>query len=162
MDVECIVEAGNLVGECPLWHPGENSVYWMDINGFAVQRYSLDKRKTKIWHFREVVCALSLTTDPEWMLVALGSRLILWAPATDKRIDYCHPGLASEPFERRGERRQWVLLDWQHAQQCGSRWRAPGSFRRYCGRAWESGTGWCGYNAIRRVGSSHATPWGVP
>jgi sugar lactone lactonase YvrE len=91
IDVECIVEAGNLVGECPLWHPQENSVYWTDINGFTIRRHSLDKRTTKTWHFQDVVCALSLTTDPGWMLVALGARLILWSPATDERIDYCHP-----------------------------------------------------------------------
>jgi sugar lactone lactonase YvrE len=91
VDVECIVEAGNLVGECPLWHSEENSIYWTDINGFTVQRYSLDTRDTKIWHFGEVVCSLSLTTDPKWMLVALGSRLILWAPATNERVDFCHP-----------------------------------------------------------------------
>jgi sugar lactone lactonase YvrE len=91
IDVECIVEAGNLVGECPLWHPQENSLYWTDINGFTIQRYSLDKRTTKTWNFREVLCALSLTTDLGWILVALGSRLVLWSPATDERIDYCHP-----------------------------------------------------------------------
>jgi sugar lactone lactonase YvrE len=91
VDVECIVESGNLVGECPLWNPHENSVYWTDINGFTIQRYSLDRQDTRIWHFGEVVSALSLTTDPDWLLVALGSRLILWQSATDTRLEFCHP-----------------------------------------------------------------------
>jgi sugar lactone lactonase YvrE len=91
VDVECIVDAGNLVGECPVWHSEENSIYWTDINGFTIQKYSLETRDTQSWHFGEVVCALSLTTDPKWMLVGLGSRLILWAPASDERVDFCHP-----------------------------------------------------------------------
>lgn len=91
LSVECIVESGNLVGECPLWHPEHNSIYWTDVNGFTVRRYALADKQLKIWHFGEVVCALSLTTDPEWILVSLGSRLLFWAPATDKRVDFCRP-----------------------------------------------------------------------
>ncbi len=26
------------VGECPLWHPAENCLYWIDIAGFAIHR----------------------------------------------------------------------------------------------------------------------------
>lgn len=26
------------VGECPLWHPAERNIYWVDINGFTVHR----------------------------------------------------------------------------------------------------------------------------
>jgi sugar lactone lactonase YvrE len=89
--VECIVESGNIVGECPLWHAEENSVYWTDINGFTIHRYSLDSKETKTWRFGEVVCTLSLTSDAHWMLVALGSRLVLWSPSTDDRVDFCHP-----------------------------------------------------------------------
>ena len=47
--------------------------------------------EVKKWHFGEVACALSLTTNPKWMLVALGSRVILWDPLADKRVHLSRP-----------------------------------------------------------------------
>jgi sugar lactone lactonase YvrE len=91
MNINCIAEARNLIGECPLWHPEHASIYWTDINGFAIQRYAIRDGALTVWKFDEPVCALSLTTDPERLLVALGSRLILWNPATDVRLDFASP-----------------------------------------------------------------------
>jgi sugar lactone lactonase YvrE len=88
---ECVVDAHNLCGECPLWHPEENCIYWTDINGFTIRRYSLKNGDVKVWNFGDVVCALSLTSDPNWMLVALGSRVLLWSPENDQKIELCQP-----------------------------------------------------------------------
>jgi sugar lactone lactonase YvrE len=86
-----LVNSKNIVGESPLWHPEERSLYWTDVNGFTVQRYILQSRETKSWRFGEPVCSLSLTTDPDRILVALGSRLILWRPSTDERANFASP-----------------------------------------------------------------------
>jgi sugar lactone lactonase YvrE len=91
MEAQCLVDAHNIVGECPLWHAAQNSIYWTDINGFTVQKYDLAKKDIKSWNFGEVVCALSLTSDARWFLVGLGSRLILWDPEEDRRVDFCKP-----------------------------------------------------------------------
>jgi sugar lactone lactonase YvrE len=91
MDITCIVDAHNLIGECPLWHPEHASLYWTDINGFKIQRYALLDGALTEWKFAEPVCSLSLTTDPERLLVALGSRLILWNPVTDQRQEFARP-----------------------------------------------------------------------
>jgi sugar lactone lactonase YvrE len=91
MEIRCIVDAHNLIGESPLWHPEHDCVYWTDINGFKIQRYAAEDGALTTWQFEEPVCALSLTIDPERILVALGSRLILWSPASDQRIDFAHP-----------------------------------------------------------------------
>src|ERR1044071_675855 len=99
MEITCIVDSHNLIGECPLWHPEQSSVYWTDINGFKIHRYAIKDGALTIWKFDEPVCALSLTTDPDRLLVALGSRLILWKPATDERIDFASPEPAV-PFNR--------------------------------------------------------------
>lgn len=84
-------DSKNMVGESPLWHPEERSLYWTDINGFKIHRYDLESGKTKSWWFGEPACALSLTTDPHCMLVALGSKLILWRPWKDERSDFASP-----------------------------------------------------------------------
>jgi sugar lactone lactonase YvrE len=86
-----LVDSKNLVGESPLWHPDEGSIYWTDVNGFTIHRYILKSRETKTWRFAEPVCTLSLTTDPDRLLVALASRLILWRPSSDERAAFASP-----------------------------------------------------------------------
>src|SRR6059058_185300 len=81
-------DSKNIVGESPLWHPEEGSLYWTDVNGFRIHRHILKSGEKKCWSFAEPVCALSLTTAPDRILVALGSRLLLWRPSTDERTDF--------------------------------------------------------------------------
>lgn len=90
-DVTCVVDAKNKCGEGPLWHPGEEAIYWTDINGFTVQRYRPADGHVQTWHFGEPACALSLTTGPGRLLLALGSQVILWTPATDARVVLARP-----------------------------------------------------------------------
>jgi sugar lactone lactonase YvrE len=84
-------DSKNIVGESPLWHPEHGGLYWTDVNAFRIQRYILASGQKTSWSFGEPVCALSLTTDPERILVALGSRLILWRPVNDERSDFAFP-----------------------------------------------------------------------
>jgi sugar lactone lactonase YvrE len=86
-----LVDSKNIVGESPLYHPEEGSLYWTDVNGFTIQRYILQSGETQRWNFGEPVATLSLTTDPARLLVALGSRLILWRPSTDERVHFASP-----------------------------------------------------------------------
>jgi sugar lactone lactonase YvrE len=86
-----LVDSRNIVGESPLWHPEEGSLYWTDVNGFTVQRFILDSGRRDCWRFGEPVCTLSLTSDPERLLVALGSRVILWRPSNDERVNFASP-----------------------------------------------------------------------
>jgi sugar lactone lactonase YvrE len=91
MNVECLVRSKDLVGESPLWHPEHECLYWTDINGFKIHRYSFETREVKSWRFEVPVTTLSLTADAEWLLVALGPRLILWSPARDTRMPFAQP-----------------------------------------------------------------------
>jgi sugar lactone lactonase YvrE len=91
MNVECLVEAKDLVGESPLWHPEHECVYWTDINGFKINRYSPETKELKSWRFDGPVTTLSLTTAAQWLLVAVGGRLILWSAQTDRRIPFAQP-----------------------------------------------------------------------
>lgn len=47
-DVELVHRADNLVGECPLWHPGEKALYWVDTRKPAIQRLNRDG-KVEVW-----------------------------------------------------------------------------------------------------------------
>jgi sugar lactone lactonase YvrE len=90
-EIVCLVEARNLVGEGPLWHPEHEALYWTDINGFRVYRYRPSDGSVADWKFNEPVCALSTTTDPDRVLVALGSRVILWRPDSGAEAELARP-----------------------------------------------------------------------
>jgi sugar lactone lactonase YvrE len=89
--VRLLDNSKNIVGESPLWHPEEGSIYWTDINGFRIHRYVLASGEKTAWFFGEPVCALSLTTDPGCLLVALASKVILWRPSADERTIFACP-----------------------------------------------------------------------
>ncbi|MCY3878175.1 MAG: SMP-30/gluconolactonase/LRE family protein [Rhodobacteraceae bacterium] len=87
-DIQCIAPAGDVCGEGAVWCESDASVYWTDINRFLIHRLNTETNAVESWHFEEPVVALSLTTEDGRFLVALGSKLIWWWPATDRRDDH--------------------------------------------------------------------------
>jgi sugar lactone lactonase YvrE len=149
----CVVEARNVVGESPLWDPSAGVVYWTDVNGFRIQRYRPPTGEVTTWRFDEPVTTLSLTTDPARLLVALGSRLILWNPATDARVPLARPEPRT-PYNRLndgatdpngvfwiGSMRNNVAVDGAHQDVSGT----TGSLYRVAGdgqvSVWDTGYG---------------------
>ena len=52
-----------LVGECPLWHPVEYALYWVDIDGFSVHRVHPASGKYSRWEMASEPSALALAED---------------------------------------------------------------------------------------------------
>jgi sugar lactone lactonase YvrE len=84
----CVAPTGDVCGEGPVWHAGEQALYWTDINRFLIHRYDPGSEAVESWFFEEPVTALALTDHDDTLAVALGSRLILWTPGTDTRRDH--------------------------------------------------------------------------
>lgn len=84
LDPVCAAPTGDICGEGAVWSADEQSLYWTDINRFLIHRLAPDG-SVRSWLFDEPVVSLALTTRRDKLLVALGSRLILWTPADDKR-----------------------------------------------------------------------------
>jgi sugar lactone lactonase YvrE len=84
----CIAPVGDVCGEGPVWHANEQALYWTDINRFLIHRFDVRDESVKSWFFDEPVTTLVLTDRDDTLAVALGSRLILWEPAADKRRDH--------------------------------------------------------------------------
>ncbi len=87
-EVECVAPTGDHCGEGPVWHSGEQALYWTDINRFLIHRLDARDRSVRSWFFDEAVTALALTDRQGTLAVSLGSRLIFWTPGTDKREDH--------------------------------------------------------------------------
>lgn len=86
-DPVCVAPTGDVCGEGAVWHASHEAVYWTDINRFLVHRFTLADQCVRSWFFDEPVTALTLTNKPDVLAVILGSRVILWEPATDARHD---------------------------------------------------------------------------
>ena len=84
----CVAPTGDVCGEGAVWHAAHKAVYWTDINRFLIHRFTPADQCVRTWFFDEPVTALTLTDRDEVLTVVLGSRLILWEPATDMRHDH--------------------------------------------------------------------------
>jgi sugar lactone lactonase YvrE len=83
----CVAPTGDVCGEGAVWHAAHNAIYWTDINRFLLHRLNLTDSSVRTWLFDEPVTALALTDRDDVLVVVLGSRVILWEPATDTRSD---------------------------------------------------------------------------
>jgi xylono-1,5-lactonase len=83
-----INDARCMLGEGPVWSALENALYWVDIKGSSVHRYSLATEQSNQWSVPSPIGALALTQDPA---VKLGSftdglyKLTGWSSAELQR-----------------------------------------------------------------------------
>ena len=85
MEPICIVPAGDVCGEAATWDAAANRLYWTDINRFLLHAFEPAAGSTRTHMFDQPVVALSLTDRRGWLLVALGSALILFNPENGER-----------------------------------------------------------------------------
>lgn len=86
--VACVAPTGDRCGEGPVWHAGEQALYWTDINRFLIHRFDPRDQSVRSWFFDEPVTALVLTDRDDTLAVALSSRLIFWNSASDERTEH--------------------------------------------------------------------------
>ena len=85
--IRCVVPAGDICGEGAVWHPEQNALYWTDINRFLVHRFDTASESTRTWVFDEPATSVNLTTDPDRLLLVLGSKVVIWSPRTHSAIE---------------------------------------------------------------------------
>jgi len=67
-DITALPVPPSLLGESPLWHPDEQALYWVDIPGMQLNRYSPVTGRHDEWHF---------TSEPACCAPLLGGGLVL-------------------------------------------------------------------------------------
>jgi sugar lactone lactonase YvrE len=87
----CVAPLGGRCGEGVVWAAAERAVYWTDINRFLIHRLDPETQTVKSWFFNEPATTIGLTDRPGTLIVALGSKVILWQPANDARADFAFP-----------------------------------------------------------------------
>jgi sugar lactone lactonase YvrE len=87
-ELRCLAPVGDRCGEAATWCEEEDTLYWTDVNRFLTHAIDAKTNAVRSWYFDQPVVALALTDKKNEILVALGSRLILWNPITDARRDH--------------------------------------------------------------------------
>jgi sugar lactone lactonase YvrE len=77
-DMQCIAATKDVCGEGVVWHPDEDAIYWADINRRLLHRYTPASSDIATWEFDQPVTAVTLTEDPDLLLLVLGGSVILW------------------------------------------------------------------------------------
>jgi len=67
MQAELIVDARNAVGECPVWVPEENALYWVDIPAGALHRWSAASGQVNTWTAPEMLACITRHRDGGWV-----------------------------------------------------------------------------------------------
>jgi D-xylonolactonase len=77
--VVAIADRGDLCGECPLWSPQEEALYWSDITGRKLNRYSWSTHSHEVIHPDLEVGGLALHAS-EGFVVVNSEGAWLWNP----------------------------------------------------------------------------------
>ena len=78
-----VLRAAARLGECPIWSPADERLYWVDIDGLAIHRYD-PRSGLDAWRPAPGrPAALALTPTPGRLLVAIEGRLAFfdWSAA---------------------------------------------------------------------------------
>jgi xylono-1,5-lactonase len=84
-DVECVWNAGALLGEGPLWSAREQALYWVDILSHRLHRYAPAASQPRTtWQFDEVITSVAERADGKGLLVTLRHCFAYFDPETEK------------------------------------------------------------------------------
>jgi sugar lactone lactonase YvrE len=120
---EVLVEAGNLLGESPVWDDAASALWWVDIHGRTVHRHS-QRHGHGAWPLAEQVGCIAL---------AAGGGLVAGTRTGFGRLDVASGTLA--PLATQLPRTAPVRFNDGRADRRGRFWSATVSERRVIGEA---------------------------
>lgn len=97
-DIHALPIAPSLLGESPVWWPGQDALWWTDIPGRALHRWQPATTHHAEWAFEAEVGSLAPLASGA-LLLALRGGLERFDPATGERRR-----LAAAPYDERAQR----------------------------------------------------------
>ena len=79
ISIDLVLDCRNGVGESPLWVAAEQSLYWVDIVGSSIHRFTPATSDHTTWTAPELPTSIGLRKDGGF-IVGLRSRVCLWRP----------------------------------------------------------------------------------
>ncbi|MFC6301909.1 SMP-30/gluconolactonase/LRE family protein [Pseudomonas sp. CCM 7893] len=86
MPAELIVDARNAVGECPVWVPEENALYWVDIPNGSLQRWDAARGYVHAWKAPQMLACIARTNAGNWV-AGLQTGFFHLTPHNDGSLD---------------------------------------------------------------------------
>ncbi|SAM34796.1 SMP-30/gluconolactonase/LRE family protein [Pseudomonas sp. 1 R 17] len=86
MTAELIVDARNAVGECPVWVPEENALYWVDIPNGGLQKWSAASGHVAAWKAPQMLACIARTTAGDWV-AGMETGFFQLTPHNDGSLD---------------------------------------------------------------------------
>jgi L-arabinonolactonase len=68
-ELRLAIDAKNLIGETPIWHPEERALYWIDCHGHEVLRWDAETAEVRRWPVPERIGGLVFRTDGSALVV---------------------------------------------------------------------------------------------
>ena len=113
MELELIADYNCVTGEGPLWHPGEQRLYWADIPAGRMFRYEPASGKHEQFYEGEVVGGFTIQEDGALLLFMAKAAVAIWR---DGELDY----IIEEIPDERGTRFNDVIADPAGRVFCGT------------------------------------------
>lgn len=86
MSAELIVAARNAVGECPVWVPEENALYWVDIPNGSLQCWNAATGHMAVWKAPQMLACIARTLAGNWV-AGMQSGFFQLTPHQDGSLD---------------------------------------------------------------------------
>lgn len=77
--VECVLPWQAEVGESPVWHPGEQMLYWIDIQGKEIHRFHPETGENETFKLPEIVTCIQLR-DAGGLVLTLKKNFAFYDP----------------------------------------------------------------------------------
>jgi len=90
VDVRCVVDARNTVGESPVWSAGESALYWVDIPAATIHRWDPGSGDQRSWTLPAAVGSIALR-ERGGLVVAMRSGFHFFDPQSERLEFIVHP-----------------------------------------------------------------------
>ncbi|MGA0584701.1 MAG: SMP-30/gluconolactonase/LRE family protein, partial [Castellaniella sp.] len=82
---ELVLHPRNLTGESPVWHPGEQALYWVDIPAGMLHRWRAGDGQHTSWRAGQRLACIARRADGGW-LGAMEDGVYRLSPQADQRL----------------------------------------------------------------------------
>lgn len=111
MDIKCIFEEPAILGECPLWQPTEQMLYWVDIVKKSLHRLDPKTGQHQRWSFDSEIACIGRLSDGGLIAALRTSIVFIDMPSGLVKV-------VSEPLGQQ----QKVMFNDGHCDQQGRFW----------------------------------------
>ncbi len=84
---ELVLDARNGVGESPVWHAGEQALYWVDIPARTLNRWTLASNQASSWQAPEMLACVAASAAGGWVAGA-ESGVFALSPQADGGLGF--------------------------------------------------------------------------